>query len=375
MRIERAFERDGRSELDGAADARSRRLREGEGTAEKQSGDRREPGEPIKRVHCTEYFQSRANAGRRLERTVTDKWQRKTADFRTVDARTYYDVVSLDGAVAWEELPGGVSLRTELSVRGMRFATAHGLAYERTDGSVPSIIFACGEDGRHGNFHPRTYEAICARPEWKRRLAKVHTAHKRMRVRADWKWMELDCANSSDALLMNVFCHPGVVECAGVRATLGIAADAVPEFGVKPRTPLKGGKTDNTEVDMRVGDLLVEAKLTESDFQSAKMGLVERYRDLEEVFDVAELPVSGGRVMGYQLIRGTLAAFAGECSFCVLCDARRPELVEIWYSVMRAVRSFELRCRLKLLTWQELAGVVPVELRDFLAEKYGIKSG
>jgi len=149
----------------------------------------------------------------------------------------------------------------------------------------------------------------------------------------------------------------------------------VPEFGVKPRTPLKGGKRDITEVDMRVGDLLVEAKLTESDFQSAKMGLVERYCDLEEVFDVAELPVRGGRVMGYQLIRGTLAAFASECSFCVLCDARRPELVEIWYSVMRAVRSFELRCRLKLLTWQELAGAVPVELRDFLAEKYGIVSG
>src|SRR6202012_6168991 len=46
--------------------------------------------------------------------------------------------------------------------------------------------------------------------------------------------------------------------------------------------------------------------------------------------------------------------------------------VETWYAVMRAVRSFELRCRLKLLTWQELAGVVPDELREFLAEKYGI---
>ena len=171
---------------------------------------------------------------------------------------------------------------------------------------------------------------------------------------------------------MNVFCHPDVVEYAGVRATLGIAAGAVPEFGVKPRTPLLRGRSDNTEVDMRVGNLLVEAKLTESDFQSAKMSLVERYRDLEEVFDVAELPVRGERVMGYQLIRGTLAAFASGCSFCVLCDARRPELVEIWYAVMRAVRSFELRCRLKLLTWQELAGVVPEELREFLAEKYGI---
>ena len=195
-----------------------------------------------------------------------------------------------------------------------------------------------------------------------------------MRARADWKWMELDCANSSDALLMNVFCHPGVVECAGVRATLGIAAGAMPEFGVKPRTPLHGGKRDNTEVDMRVGDLLVEAKLTESDFQSAKAALVERYRDLREVFEVEELPVRGGRVVGYQLIRGTLAAHATGCSFCVLCDARRPELVETWYAVMRAVRSFELRCRLKLLTWQELAGVVPGELREFLAEKYGIVS-
>lgn len=274
--------------------------------------------------------------------------------------------------MAWEELPGGVSLRTELSLRGMRFAAAHGLRYERTDGEVPSVIFAHGEDGRHGNFHPRSYEAICARPEWKRRLEKVHTAHKRVRVRADWKWMELDCANSSDALLMNVFCYPDVMECAGVRATLGIAAGAAPEFGVKPRTPLRNGKRDATEVDMRIGDLLVEAKLTESDFQSAQMGLVERYRDFDEVFDVGELPVRGGRVIGYQLIRGTLAAFARGCSFGVLCDARRPELVETWYAVMRAVRSFELRCRLKLLTWQELAVVVPMELREFLAEKYGM---
>jgi hypothetical protein len=151
----------------------------------------------------------------------------------------------------------------------------------------------------------------------------------------------------------------------------------VPEFGWKPRTPLHGGKrdgmTDNTEVDMRVGDLLVEAKLTESDFQTARPSLIERYRDAEDVFDVAELPMRGGRVLGYQLIRGTLAAYASGCSFCVVCDARRPELVEIWYAVMRAVRSFEFRCRLKLLTWQELAGVVPRELSEFLAEKYGIK--
>lgn len=285
----------------------------------------------------------------------------------------------MQGTAGEWEIPEGVGLRTELSVRGMRFAAKHGLAYERTDGEVPSIIFARGEQAGHGNFHARAYEAICAKAEWKRRLGKVHTAHKRVRARADWQWMELDCANSSDALLMNVFCYPGVLETAGVQAMLGVGAGAVPEFGVKPRTPLRGGKrdgmTDNTEVDMRVGDLLVEAKLTESDFQTARLSLVERYRDLEEVFDVSELPMRAGRVLGYQLIRGTLAAYASGCSFGVLCDARRPELVEIWYAVMRAVRSFELRCRLKLLTWQELAGVVPGELREFLAEKYGIGSG
>jgi hypothetical protein len=314
-----------------------------------------------------------------LRRYGSREMAAEKARFQDGGVANYDGMVPADGGVAWEELPGGVGLRTELSLRAMRFAAARGLIYERTDGAVPGIVFARGEGGGHGNFHPRAYEAICAKIEWKRRLAKVHTAHKRMRARAEWRWMELDCANSSDALLMNVFCHPGVMECAGVRATLGIAAGAVPEFGVKPRTPLKGGKrdntegkTDNTEVDMRVGDLLVEAKLTESDFQSARLALVERYRDLEEVFDVEELPVRGGRVLGYQLIRGTLAAHASGSSFCVLCDARRPELVETWYAVMRAVRSFELRCRLKMLTWQELAGVVPGELREFLAEKYGI---
>lgn len=47
-----------------------------------------------------------------------------------------------------------------------------------------------------------------------------------------------------------------------------------------------------------------------------------------------------------------------DCSFCVSCDARRPDLVEAWYRIMRAVRLSQLRCRLKLLTWQELATVL-----------------
>jgi len=41
----------------------------------------------------------------------------------------------------------------------------------------------------------------------------------------------------------------------------------MPEFGYKARVPLLGGRTDRTEVDMKLGRLLVEAKLTESDFR------------------------------------------------------------------------------------------------------------
>ncbi|MGA7156231.1 MAG: hypothetical protein WBY53_05270 [Acidobacteriaceae bacterium] len=269
-------------------------------------------------------------------------------------------------------VPGGLGLRTELSVRGLRFAAAHRLVFERTDGHVPGIVFGRGEGGGHGNFHPLAWERICANAGWARRLEKVHTASRRMRARADWQWKELDCAHSSDALLMNVFCFPGVMERAAVRAVLGVEACAEPEFGVRMRTPLVGGTFDRTEVDMVVGELLVEAKLTESDFQRARAALVMRYRDVEEVFHVEELPVRDGRHDGYQLVRGALAAYATGRSFCVLCDARRPDLMEGWYRILRAVRVAELRCRLKMLTWQELAAALPVELQQFLATKYGI---
>jgi hypothetical protein len=270
------------------------------------------------------------------------------------------------------DVPAGLGLRTELSVRGLKYALRGMYLHARTDGHIPSILFGCDELGRHGNFYAASYAAICERPEWTRRLEKVYTGYRRARVRADWCWKELDCSNSSDALLMNIFCTPGVTKGAAVRALLGSEVEAVPEFGFKPRTPLVNGRWDHTEIDMRMGGLLVEAKLTESDFQLADARLVRRYRDVETVFEMDELPLRKGRHAGYQLIRGALAAHATDGSFCVLCDRRRADLMESWYDILRAVRSAELRCRLKLLTWQELAGAVPVELQTFLEVKYGI---
>jgi hypothetical protein len=274
----------------------------------------------------------------------------------------------------FESLPFPLSLRRELSCRALALATSEKLLHEVTDGETPSVIFGRDETGRHGNFHAASYERICSEPQWKRRLQKVHTASRKSRCRANWRWMELDCANSSDALLMNIFCHPRTLLDGRVAHLLGVEEGAMPEFGFKPRTPLRAGKRDNTEIDMKIGSLLVEAKLTESDFQWAKPRMIDRYRDLEDIYCRDELPVLNDRHSGYQLIRGTLAAHAMDSSFCVLCDARRPELIEVWYAVISAVRFAELRCRLKILTWQELAAVLTVELKGFLENKYGIIS-
>jgi hypothetical protein len=260
----------------------------------------------------------------------------------------------------------------ELSARNQQIAVAHGALHELTASETPSVIFGRSESRQHGNFYPASYRNICAHPEWARRLAKVHTGSRRASPRAGWRWKELDCANSSDALLMNIFCCRRTLSNRALSSMLGVSSGNVPQFGFRPAIPLRNGRTDRTEIDMKLGDLMVEAKLTETDFQTAPARMIERYRDLDEVFDREELMMSRDVVRGYQLIRGVLAAHVTGGSFCVLCDARRPDLIENWYSVMRAVTSCVLRCRLQLLTWQELTAVLPRSLQKFLAAKYGI---
>jgi hypothetical protein len=78
------------------------------------------------------------------------------------------------------------------------------------------------------------------------------------------------------------------------------------------------------------------------------------------------------KYVSYQLIRNILAAYALDLDFCALIDARCPDLIEDWYTVVCCIRSAELRVRCKVLTWQELAGCLPPALRNFLNVKYGI---
>lgn len=139
-----------------------------------------------------------------------------------------------------------------------------------------------------------------------------------------------------------------------------------------PRAPLLSQATERTEIDMKLGKMLFEPKLTEGDFQVQRAELVEQYRDLREIFECRQLLRARTKYVSYQLIRNVLAAYALNLDFCTLLDARRPDLIEDWYYIVRCIQSPAFRARCKVLTWQELTVCLPAALQSFLSVNYGI---
>lgn len=266
------------------------------------------------------------------------------------------------------------TLRQELSARNASYARLAFLPHALSYGHTPIVVYRQSDCGRfHGNFIAASYRAILKRPEWHRRLQKVHTQASHSLPKEDCVWRELDSCTSSDALLMNIFCYPRVTKNRELALCLGTEVDDVPKFGFMPRVPLVREFVERTEVDMKLGKVLFEAKLTESDFQVQSPEIVEQYRDLAEVFDCGKLPKRGNKYVSYQLLRNVLAAYALDLEFCLLLDARRPDLLEQWYRIIRSIRSGILQTRCKVLTWQELSRYMPPALIDFLDVKYGIR--
>lgn len=263
----------------------------------------------------------------------------------------------------------GAALRREISQRNLERTRL--FEHETSYSAVPSVVYR-EEGNSHGNFLPASYRAICANADWARRLLKSYTGGRWFVRNKERVRCELDCANSSDALLMNIFCYPRVTQRSALCSLLDVDAGMIPEFGFRARVPLTGARFDRTECDMRLGETLFEAKLTENSFQTAPMRLLLRYRDLTEVFETGDLPIVEGMVYDYQLMRGVLAAYASGCAFVLLYDRRRADLVERWLRVLRAVRSYTFRSRMKLIAWQEIAATLPPRMQSFLDEKYGI---
>src|ERR1700722_7764497 len=120
-------------------------------------------------------------------------------------------------------------LRQELTLRSRIYARAR--AHVESYGSAPVLVYE-PENGRHGNFFAASYAAIAANPDWMRRFDKVHAQAARSLPRPQLdparRWRELDSSMSSDALLMNAFCAPGVPDSRPVRHALGVDAEAAP---------------------------------------------------------------------------------------------------------------------------------------------------
>ena len=271
-------------------------------------------------------------------------------------------------------LASAAGLRRELAGRALARAERHG--GEVGFGRIPAVLYAADEKGGHGNFLAASYRRILADPEWARRLEKAYTGAEYLPRRGDRRRGELECTTSSDALLMNVFCFPGVLRRRAVCGWMGVEPGLRPEFGVRAELPMRGGEIDRTEMDMRLGSgpgcVLVEAKLTESGFGRASQERLLRYEGVEDVFDLDLMPRAGVGYAGYQIVRGILAARGLDGRYLVVLDERRGDLKELCLRVLMATRSAGDRGRLKLCTWQELAGSLPEVLRQFLGEKYGI---
>lgn len=261
-------------------------------------------------------------------------------------------------------------LREELGACARRYASSAGVPTYTSRGGT--VLFKSFENG-HGSFVPSSYREICANRIWQARLHKAHTQRSTFPEEHRDDSRELDSSNSSDALLMNLFCFPGFAESPNVSALLGSVPGTLPEFGVPGQVPLGAeGAVDATEIDMRLGNVIVESKLTEVDFTSRPKAVLAGYRDFDSVFQVEHLPQTGDNYESYQLLRNILCATAYGYGFTLLCDGRRPDLIRAWWNTAHCVRDVELRSRLRLVLWQELAAEAPKPLGEFLRLKYGL---
>jgi hypothetical protein len=69
--------------------------------------------------------------------------------------------------------------------------------------------------------------------------------------------------------------------------------------------------------------VLIESRLTENDFQSARKEVLLVYRDFCDVFEGENLPRTEGRLQSYQLLRNALAAYVSAA--LLLRSSRREE--------------------------------------------------
>lgn len=233
--------------------------------------------------------------------------------------------------------------------RGLPIDTSHSTA----------IIFLNLKD----NFEPESFERIYNNKEWYERTQKKHPNVKDA--------FEMQSSNSSDALLMSIFCHPRISKWKGVSNALGVNVTN-PIFGFKPYIPKTGGRFDSTEIDIALDEVFIEAKLTETDFTQKSAFIVEDYEGFLNVFHKNHLKLRGNKYENYQVIRNILAAIQYDKRHILLCDERRPDLARSYFETVNCIRDITIRKRFRVVFWQEIQRGCGVRLNEYLKIKYGI---
>lgn len=209
------------------------------------------------------------------------------------------------------------------------------------------------------SFHPDTFANICKNIAYKKRLDKTHPNVPGFK--------EMQSSNSSDALLMNIFAHPKIKEWKSLRDLISIDQSDKIEFGWNP---VFANETNHkTEIDMKIGNSIFEAKLTEKDFTQKELKVVLTYSNVENIIDLKDL-TNNNIVSNYQLIRNLLAAEKYDYKFNLLIDETRTDLIREFYKVKNAIKVKYLLDNFNFLTWQEIANSVGLELKNYVTEKY-----
>jgi len=251
-----------------------------------------------------------------------------------------------------------VLFKREIRQASLNYARRRGIPIDESHQSA--VMFRKLRD----NFHPESFANITACADWLRRTNKVH--------RNVPGALEMQSSSSSDALLMNIFCHPDVRHWKGIEKILGEDLSNI-SFGFPAGVSVNGGRADTTEIDMALTGAFCEAKLTETDFTRKEAGIVEGYDDLHLAFHVNALPrLAGNDYDNYQIIRNLLASIQHKRKHILLCDERRPDLVRRYMLTVVCLRNIEHRKTCRVVFWQELARECSRSLRSWLEDKYGM---
>ena len=248
-------------------------------------------------------------------------------------------------------------LKQALRHSAMTYAQTRGFNVDSSPKSA--IIFKKIADA----FCHASFDAIRKNADWFSRTQKSHQNLPGV--------MEMQSSNSSDALLMNIFCHPMLISWKGVADVLGFKP-ANPAFGFKALVEKKGTNGDKTEIDMVIGNYFVEAKLTESDFTDKDVVEVNKYKKFVQHFHTNCLPIHNGCYQNYQIIRNLLAAIQHEKQHMLLCDERRPDLARRYMETVCCLRDQQIRKRCRVVFWQEVQRACGKDLGLFLQSRYGL---